>query len=213
MIINIKFFKMKKILFVLLLQIIMPKSFSQTSAEFVNEGIRKQLLKDYKGAFKDFSNASLKDPTNAEAYFYEGVLCAKPEAGAFREFTMMNFNKAIELNPNYLEAYFYRGLEKFKLNDFRGAISDYDKAIEINKNHYESFAYRGIAKQQLNDNSGALDDYNKAIQINPKYAFGYGVRGIFKFSLGQKDKACLDFSKAGELGDKLSYEYITQYCN
>lgn len=207
---------MKKILFTILLQIIIPKSFSQTSSELVANGIRKQLLKDYKGAYNDFNNASIKDPTNAEAYYYGALVCEKVfsiETIKLLNLKISRLNTAIELNPNYVEAYFYRGLEKHNLGDYRGAISDYDVAIKIDKNSYETYAYRAVVKIELKDNSGALNDLNKAIEINPKYAFGYGTRGILKFNLGKKDEACLDLSKAGELGNKHVYDYIKEYCN
>jgi tetratricopeptide (TPR) repeat protein len=211
-----KFLKMKRLLFIILLHITISKSFSQTSDELVRQGLKKELNKNYQGAFDDFQNAAIKDPTNAEAYYYEALVCEKvfsTETVKLLNLKMSNLNKAIELNPNYVEAYFYRGLEKFNLNDFLGAISDYDMAIEIDKNNYETYAYRGVAKFQLKDNSGALNDFNKAIEINPKYAFAYGSRGIFKFNLGQKAEACLDFSKSGELGDQNAYDLIKQYCN
>jgi tetratricopeptide (TPR) repeat protein len=208
--------EMKKLLLFTFLNLIITNAFSQTSDELVRQGLKKELNKNYQGAFNDFQNATIKDPTNAEAYYYEALVCEKVfsiETIKLLNLKMCSLNKAIELNPNYVEAYFYRGLEKFNLNDYWGAISDYNTAIEIDPNSYETYAYRGVAKFQLKDNSGALNDFNKAIEINPKYAFAYGSRGIFKFNLGQKIEACLDFSKSGELGNKGAYDYIKQYCN
>ena len=41
-----------------------------------------------------------------------------------------DFNKAIELNPNYSSSYLGRGLAKYYLKDYYGAIADFNKAIE-----------------------------------------------------------------------------------
>ena len=45
-----------------------------------------------------------------------------------------DYNKAIELNPNFADAYNNRGLAKYDLKDYKGAIADYNKAIELNPN-------------------------------------------------------------------------------
>ena len=45
---------------------------------------------------------------------------------------MSDYNKAIEINPNYAEAYNNRGIIYDKQGNFTQAMSDYNKAIEIN---------------------------------------------------------------------------------
>ncbi|HLF52558.1 tetratricopeptide repeat protein [Flavobacterium sp.] len=188
-------------------------SYSQNSDDFVTNGMTKQFQKNYNGALKDFDKAIELNPNNSEAYFCKGVLYQRMNSPTLAQFSMMNFNKAIQLNPKHVDAYLERGKEKYKLEDYRGAISDYNKAIEIDKDNYDCHANRGIAKIKLNDNDGALADFNKSIEINPEDYFAYAIRGLFKFNLGQKEAACLDFSKAGELGDKISYDNIKHYCN
>ena len=49
---------------------------------------------------------------------------------------LIYFTKAIELDPNNPSAYHNRGLAKYKLKDYKGAINDYDKAMKI-KNSLE----------------------------------------------------------------------------
>lgn len=206
---------MKKTILTLIL-LCFSISYSQKSNDYVKSGIAKQFQKKYKEAFNDFQKAIQLDPKNAKAYFLKAQICYKvitPETARMINMKLSDLNTAIELNPNYVEAYLSRGIEKYDLEDYQGAISDYTKAIEIDKKNFDCYAYRGIAKTKLNDNNGALADYNKAIEINPKYAFCYGIRGVLKYNLGLKEEACLDFSKAGELGNKLSNDYIKQYCN
>ena len=43
-----------------------------------------------------------------------------------------DFNKVIEIDPNYSPAYGFRGDCKYFLNKFESAIFDFSKAIEIN---------------------------------------------------------------------------------
>ena len=42
-----------------------------------------------------------------------------------------DFNKSIELNPNYGLAYSRRGSAKFNLNNKTGACADWNKAVEL----------------------------------------------------------------------------------
>jgi tetratricopeptide (TPR) repeat protein len=41
------------------------------------------------------------------------------------------FNRAIELDPNFAEAIGNRGAAKGALKDFDGALADYDRAIKL----------------------------------------------------------------------------------
>ena len=47
---------------------------------------------------------------------------------------IVDYTKAIIIDPSYVEAYRKRGLAKEELKDFSGAIVDYTKAIEIDPN-------------------------------------------------------------------------------
>ena len=63
-----------------------------------------------------------------------------------------DFNKAIEINPQYAEAFNNRGIVKYNLGDKQGAIKDYNKAIEINPQYADAFNNRGQCKDNLGDN-------------------------------------------------------------
>ena len=64
----------------------------------------------------------------AEEYLNSGY--DKVEQKDYRE-AIQDYNKAIELNPDYAKAYVNRGLAKANLQDYRGAIQDFTKAIEL----------------------------------------------------------------------------------
>ena len=153
---------------------------------------------------------SLAYTKTAEDYFNSGY--AKAELKKYRE-AIQDYNKVIELNPNFVNAYYNRGIAKFNLQDYREAIQDYNKVIELNPNYADAYYSRGNAKGKLQDYRGAIQDFNKAIQLNPKLAEAYNNRGLAKIISGQKDSGCLDLSKAGELGYAEAYETIRNFCN
>jgi tetratricopeptide (TPR) repeat protein len=103
----------------------------------------------------------------AEEYFKKGE--AKYHQGDFNK-AIVNFDKAIEINPQYLEAYYYRGSIKFFLKDYSGALIDFDKTIEIDPNDGEFYYQRALAKLLIGDKNGACLDWEKALKLNHSMA-------------------------------------------
>ena len=94
---------------------------------------------------------------SAEEYYDSGV--EKADSGDYQG-AIKDYNKAIEINPNYSEAYFNRGIVKYRLGDYQGEIEDYNKAIEINPDYSKAYYNRGITKLQLGQKDiGCLDLY------------------------------------------------------
>ena len=54
-----------------------------------------------------------------------------------------NFNMAIIAKPNDFEGYFLRGVAKYSLNDFTGAVKDFTKTLEIHPLYVRAYHYRG----------------------------------------------------------------------
>ena len=125
----------------------------------------------------------------AEDYFNSGLdkYDKQDYKGAIED-----YNKAIELNPNYALAYSIRGAAKGELKDYRGAMQDYNKAIEFNPNDASAYYNRGNAKSYLIDYRGAIQDYNKAIEFNPNHADAYHNRGLAKSYLKDNRGTSLD---------------------
>ncbi len=64
------------------------------------------------------------------------------------EEAIKDYDKAIELNPQYAKAYNNRGKAKAKLGRNEEAIKDYDKAIELNPQLAEAYNNREKSKAQ-----------------------------------------------------------------
>lgn len=148
---------------------------------------------------------SCADAQTAEEYLSKGK--DKADLGDFKG-AIKDYNKAIELNPNYAEAYLSRGLVKSTLVDYTGAIQDFDKAIEINPSDAISYAARGFAKVFSGDSKGGIQDCNKAIEINPKKVEGpYLARGMAKANLEDYQGAIQDFNEVIEINPELALAY------
>ena len=110
-----------------------------------------------------------------------------------------DYNKAIEINPEYANAYNNRGNIKAKQADYNGAIEDYNRAIELNSQFVEAYCNRGITKENLGDHYEAMEDFDRAIELNSEYIDGYLRRGILKQDSGDYAGAIRDFDRVIEI--------------
>ncbi|HOZ70556.1 MAG TPA: tetratricopeptide repeat protein [Chitinophagaceae bacterium] len=98
------------------------------------------------------------------------------------------------------------GDEKFKKNDFTGAIQDFTKAIELNPNFSNAYFNRALSRNKLQDFPGAISDYTKAIEINPEFDAAYYNRGNIYRSNKDFALAILDYNAAIKIdSDKPKY--------
>ncbi len=121
---------------------------------------------------------------------------------------IVDFTKAIELDPKYVLAYLARGDAKSFLLDYRGAISDYSKTIELDSKQPTAYYGRGKAiyirnsGKEIEDFEEVLDDMDKAILLDPKYVQAYLWRGKTKYELSDTLGAIKDHNKTIQLNPK-----------
>jgi len=81
------------------------------------------------------------DQRDAEAYCERGT--AHYNVGEYDQ-AILEYNKAIEINPVYHKAYNYRGNCYYHKGEHDRAILDYNKALESNPYFAYAFNNRGI---------------------------------------------------------------------
>lgn len=112
---------------------------------------------------------------------------------------LSDFNKAIEINPQYQNAYNNRGIVYQSIHNYTQAINDFNKVIELNPTHSIAYRNRGVAYNSLGRYTQALNDLNIAIELNPQYANAYHSRGYAYNNLGMYGQALNDLNIAIEL--------------
>ncbi|MDB9389879.1 serine protease [Microcystis aeruginosa] len=123
------------------------------------------------------------------------------------DLALADWNKAIEINPNYALAYNNRGGLYHNQQKYDLALSDINKAIEINRNLAEAYYNRGLLYYDQQKYELALADYSKAIDINPNLAEAYNNRGLLHRDLQKYDLALSDYSKAIDINPNYAEAY------
>jgi hypothetical protein len=105
---------------------------------------------------------------------------------------LMDYDRAIRINPKLASAYNNRGLAYGALGRQTEAIADYSMAIQINPEQASTYNDRGNAYIDLGNYEQAIMDFDKAIRINPEYAGAYNNRGLAYGALGRQTEAIAD---------------------
>ncbi len=134
------------------------------------------------------------------------------EVVAGKRQAILEFSKAIELNPKYFSAYFLRANSYEQLQEFQLSLSDYNRAIALDPQYADAYNNRAnLKKNKLNDIRGALVDYDRSIVLSPKFAAGYNNRGILKQDdLNDLPGALADYDRAIALDPKFSDAYVNR---
>jgi len=106
-----------------------------------------------------------------------------------------DYNKAIELDPQFEEAYCNRGDAKQLQSNFNGAIFDYNRALEIDSMYVNAYHNRGIAKLNAGMLSEAEEDFNRALEIDTSFFDCYFNRGFLRNMMEKYDLAVEDLNK------------------
>lgn len=124
---------------------------------------------------------------------------------------VIDYTKAIEINPGYAEAYFNRGNASYiGLGNYMQAIMDYTKAIEIDSEYAVAYSNRGSAYTKLGNYAQAIVNYNMAVKLNPRDVEAYYNRGNAYTELGNYAQAIAAYDMAIKLNPRHANAYISR---
>ena len=169
-------------------------------AEFETSVVAANQSRPLKPAFYEESY------DKAERFFYRGR--SKQDDGDLLS-AIVEFDKAIEIDPRQARYYFHRGVAKQGNGDLDDAIADYGRAIELDPLHSLVYNNRAAARWTQGDLEGALADYDKAIDVPGRYAGTYINRGALKQRNGDLDGAIADYTSAiAQVTDPLFSSFV-----
>jgi tetratricopeptide (TPR) repeat protein len=132
---------------------------------------------------------------------------------------IIQFDKAINLNPSYTDAFYIRGSGKANLGQYEGAIADYQKAEELGLKTSILYSNWGYVFYQLKQPDKALTFLEKAIEIDQNNASAYRWRGDIKYDKNDNKGAEQDYTRAissnpnasNYFARGLAYYYLNDY--
>ena len=167
------------------------------------KGVVLKDLKQYAQSEAAITRAIKLSP-RAAFYNNRGLLYSNQKKW---ELALLDYNKAIQINPNLVQAYNNRGLLYSNQKKWELALVDYNKAIQINPEYATAYNNRGIVYSDQKKWELALADYNKAIQINPNDDGAYNNRGELYRRQKKWELALLDYNKAIQINPNLVQAY------
>src|SRR4051812_27698424 len=88
----------------------------------------------------------------------------------------LDFDRAIELVPDYPVARSNRGALLARLGFYKGAIAELDEAIRLQPDFSHAYINRGLAHSGAGDKALAVRDYSEAIRLDPDNAAALRLR-------------------------------------
>lgn len=125
---------------------------------------------------------------------------------------IIDFKRAIALDPNNSKAYNNLGLVYEHMHDYDSAIVCYTKSIELNETEHVVYFNRGVSYMYMDDFVGAIEDFSQAILLKDDVGSYYHNRAMAYYLLGESSKACKDWETASENGEKVATTYLAKYC-
>lgn len=153
--------------------------------------------KQFKEALEQLEDLESYSTNFAAGFFYRGL--QKASLGQRRE-GLKDFDRAIELNPQFGTAYACRAIVRGTAKgDYEKSLSDYSQAIRCSPNYASAYHNRGVLFSQKNENDKALSDYNKSLKLDPRDPLTYNSRGALYMRIKNWPEAIRDFTKALQL--------------
>ncbi|KAF9576225.1 TOM (translocase of outer membrane) complex component [Mortierella alpina] len=122
---------------------------------------------------------------------------------------LVDFNKAIELDPNYVQTYIKRGSIFMEQGDAEKTFNEFETAISIDAEDPNIYYHRGQVFFITGEYEHAAKDYIKSIELEPKFVFSHIQYGVAQYKLGNIADAMAIFKKAlkdfPESGDVNNY--------
>ena len=85
------------------------------------------------------------------------------------ENAIQEFDKAIQIDPDYADAYRGRGNAYWRLAQFQNAVDDHTMALQIDPDDALAYVFRGQAYLNLGQTANADADKAKACSLDSQY--------------------------------------------
>ncbi|MGZ5282166.1 MAG: tetratricopeptide repeat protein [Bacteroidia bacterium] len=169
-------------------------------------GILNFQVKNRDASFKYLNLALRLDPTDAEAFYYRGYNYREVE---MPEKAIENFQRAIDLKPDYFDAFLQMGLLHAEKGD-KKAEGYYSSALRLKPNSLKALYARGMYYQEADSFRKAIADFERIISFEPDFLTSQYNIGYNYYLLKEYQKAIPYLTKAITLHPENPHPYRTR---
>ncbi|WP_321332976.1 tetratricopeptide repeat protein [uncultured Bacteroides sp.] len=115
---------------------------------------------------------------------------------------LANYDKALELYPEYVEAWVRKGVTFTNEREYTEAEACFNRAIKLSPIDFKAIYNRGKLRLKIEDIEGALADLDKATTLKPEHPSAHELFGDALLKIGKEDLASIQWRIAEELKKK-----------
>ncbi|EPQ14155.1 Tetratricopeptide repeat protein 6 [Myotis brandtii] len=147
---------------------------------------------NFQMAFESFTKAVKINPNFAEGFHQRGLCKVK----LHKDSSILDFNRAITLNPKHYEAYLNRVAFYGLKGRYSKAILNCNEAINIYPQSVRAYIYRGVLKYHNRTYKLAITDLTTAINMDKNSYVAFYNRALCYTKIGELQMAQEKFQKA-----------------
>jgi len=140
-----------------------------------------------------WNDAVAKSPLSARAHDNLGLAWMGIKK---YDLALDEFNKTLDINPQYYLAYYNAGVIYQLQGDLERARWAYEESLKISPGYFRSYYNVGIVYKKIGALDKAVSSYEKAIALDPRHPFVYNNLGVILIDKGELKKAEAVFIRA-----------------
>jgi tetratricopeptide (TPR) repeat protein len=141
--------------------------------------------------------------TTANAFAEHNLGLALFNQGDLQE-AIAQYQKALEINPDYAEARNNLGYALQQKGDMEGAVAQYQQVLEVNPDYENARFNLGVALFLKGDLEGAIAQYRKALEIRPGDSEAQNNLGMALAREGRVDEAIASYRRAIQINPRFA---------
>lgn len=176
-----------------------PILFSSKNFNLLNDSLYPEAIRVYD---KIIDNEPIPDHYHNRGAFKSHI--------QLNEEALVDFNKAIEIDPRSIRSHYSKGLMLRRLHDVEGALDAYDVCIELDPNFGDAFLNKGFALMYLDEFDQAIECFEESIELatNVKdVSFALNNIGYCFYKIERNDKSREYINESIKLNPINSFAY------
>lgn len=142
--------------------------FDKTKEDFYfNKGLECYKSGDLSGAIFNWTICIKINPKDPNSYYSRAIV--KNALFTWKS-SIADYDKALEIAPDFIDALVNRGTVKDENGDYEGALTDYKRALELKPNDAMTYFNIGNTKYNQGKESEACKNWKKAKELGANYA-------------------------------------------